>query len=123
MTQLRLNPDGSFARTNGQLTRVEGLESVRQHLQIRLRLIRGEVPTDLSRGMRYVGLMLGKGIAPERREGEVVEVALGTPGVVSVDAISLEIADRVATIVFDGTVSLSDARRRVPLHDRFTVEI
>lgn len=124
MTQIRLDPaTGEIVREAGSSQRVDGLEEVAQHVRVRHRLIRGEVPTNLTLGMRFFGLILGKQVPQEVTESEFVDSAVGTPGVVSVDDISVEIGDdRVGVVTYSGTVELADARRRIPLHDTFTVE-
>lgn len=126
MSQLRTDPStGELVRSGGAFGRVTGGEEIAQHVRTRTRLFRGECPFNLSLGMRYVGVILGKGTPPERVEGEFVEVAIGTPGVVSVDDLVLdtEASTRHASVDWRGTYSLGDLARRIPLHDRFTVEI
>lgn len=124
MTQLRTDPStGELLRTGGSFQRVDGAEEVAQHVRTRQRLFRGECPFNLSLGMRFVGLILAKGVAPERVEGEFIESALGTPGVVAIEDLTLTVSDdRAATVTYSGTIDLGDARRRIPLHDRFTVQ-
>jgi hypothetical protein len=125
VTQLRTHPDtGELVRSAGSFDRIGGADEIAQHVRTRMRLFRGEVPTNLALGMRYVGVVLGKGVPPERVEGEFVEMALGTPGVVQVDRMDLQTDDaRHAVVDFEGTIDLGDARRRIPLHDTFTIGI
>lgn len=124
MSQFQIDPDtGEIVRSGGKMARVSGVQEVAQHLRVRLRLFAGEVPTNLALGMRYVGVILGKGVPPERIEGEFFDMAIGTPGIVSVDRIDLdtEASDRSAVVEFSGTISLPDLRTRIPFHDRFSV--
>lgn len=124
MSQLQVNAStGELVRSGGSFQRVDGAEEIAQHVRIGHRLIRGEIPTNLQLGMRFVGFMLGKGIPPARIEGEFIDDALAKPGVVSIDEISIDVGDdRVATVTYDATISVADARRRIPLHDTFTLE-
>lgn len=115
---------GDLVRTSGSFVRVDGEQEIAQHVRTRLRLFRGECPFNLSLGMRYVGVILGKGTPPERIEGEIIETVIGTPGVVSVDNIKLDTvtSDRQLSVEYDATIDVDDARRRIPLHDKVDVQ-
>lgn len=81
MSMLSLGPgDVDIAMVNGSLVEVTGLEEVRQHLVMRLRLWRGELWYNTFDGVDYENL-----IFPARNVddvlGELRKVALGTPGV------------------------------------------
>jgi len=127
VSQLKTDPaTGRLVREGGAFVRVTGAEEVAQHLATRWRLIRGEVPTDLTRGMLYFGeipAILSKGTDTNLIEGQYIDVALGTPGIVQVDDLegTYDAAERTATISIDATIGLDDARRRVPLHDTFEI--
>ncbi len=72
--------DGDLEFTNGQLVLVEGAEEIRQHIEIRLGLWRGEAFYDVDEGADYRDLVL----PAENRDdmlGELRRVVLGTPGV------------------------------------------
>ena len=116
---------GALVRENGSFVRVGGLEEVAQHVRVRLRLIRGEVPSNLTLGIRYEGFLLVKGTAPEAREQELSDTIAGTPGVLTVDEIAsiLDDATRELVVTFASTIALDDARRRIPLHDRFSISL
>lgn len=126
MSQFQVDAStGALVRENGSFVRLGGAEEIAQHIRVRLRLIRGEVQTNTTLGMRYLGFLLDKATAPERKEGEIIDTILGTPGVLSVDTFSSELneSNRELSVTFDGTGSVDDARRRIPLHDRFTVSL
>lgn len=126
MSQMRVDAStGDLVREGGSFVRVTGLEEVAQHVRVRLRLFAGEVITNLTLGTRYFGLIFEPGTPPERVEGEITSVIIGTPGVVSVDDIDLEVDNetRRGTVDWDGTASLDDARARIPLHDKFSVSL
>lgn len=128
MSQFAVDPQtGALLRENGAFVRISGVQEVRQHLAIRWRLIRGEVPWDLSRGMRYFGsapAIFADGTPIELIENEFQQAALGTPGIVQVSDLraTYDRATRHATIAIDATVELDDLRRRAPLHDSIAVE-
>jgi hypothetical protein len=126
MSQFAVDPStGELVRENGSFVRIDGLAEVAQHVRVRVRLIRGEVPTDLSKGMRWFGLILAKGTPAETVEQEFTDTILGTPGVTSVDEITLltDRATRAASLRFEASVSLGDAQTRIPLHDTFTLPL
>lgn len=116
---------GELIRRNGSFVRVTGAQEVLQHVHIRLRLFRGECLYNETLGVRYFGLVFEPGTPPERVEGEISDQILGTPGVVSVDDLDLEVDTeaRRGEIDWDGTLSLDDAAERIPIHDRFSVTV
>ena len=75
--------DGDLAIVDGELQEVSGVEEVRQHLEMRLKLWRGELFYNVDDGVDYRDL-----IFPARDQAEVLgelrKVAAATPGVTEV---------------------------------------
>ncbi len=100
MRDLALNPaTGDLAIATGRLRLTDvGAESVRQRLQLRLSLWRGEYVLDRAVGIPYLQRILGKGttVAAET----ILRRAVATsPGVRSLDGWSFRVgSDRRATI-------------------------
>lgn len=67
---------------NGQIQMVDGAEAIRQHLETRLALWRGEAFYNIDEGVDYADLVFP---AEDRMTvaGELRRVALGTPGVLT----------------------------------------
>lgn len=53
MSSFKLDQDGDLLVTNNELTLTEGRDAIRQHIQTRLRLFRGEWFLDRSLGVPY----------------------------------------------------------------------
>lgn len=126
MSQMEIDvQSGDLVREGGSFRRVTGYSEIRQHAVVRCRLIRGECRYNETLGVRYFGLVFEPGTPPERVEGELSDTIVGTPGIVSVDDINLEVdgATRVGVLSFDGSMDLGDANTRIPLHDRFAISI
>lgn len=122
---------GEFVRTAGTFVRLsnrtdaESLEEIAQGARVALRVERGEVLLDQTRGVRYAGLVLEKGTPPGRVEGELVDQLLRVAGISQVFEIALtpDYANRTAVVTFDAEGSLGDLRARIPLQDRFTLDL
>lgn len=116
---------GDLVRDSGRFVRVDGLEAVQQHVWIRLQIFREEVRLDQEKGMRFIGLLLAKGTSLAEIEGEISGQILDTPGVETVDDLTLDFdgETRRLTVDFHATVSLEDQRERLPLHDRITLQV
>ena len=123
---------GDLIRENGTSVRVTGKEEIAQHLRVKLRLIQGEIPLDLTKGIRLFsetpgdGAVFAKGTKVEDIGGEYRGEALDTPGIISVDRMDLTQTDeqraaRDLSIEMEGTYSLTDAAERIPFHDKITV--
>lgn len=127
MTMFAVDADtGDRVREGGAFTRVTGETEIAQHVRVRLRLFRNEIPLNLRLGMDYFGLVLVKGTSLEEIEGEFRSQILDTPGMVSVDQLTFDqtdaqVAERELDIDFNGTISVDDLAARIPVHDRFTI--
>lgn len=93
---------------NGDLQIVTGEESIRQDLDVRLRMYQGELRAAPSEGTPwYQGILpygdRDKGYDPDEIELELTNVILSTPGVVEIDReleIDLDETTRTVTISF-----------------------
>lgn len=102
------NPiEGDLRLTNGQLTLVEDLEAIGQHLRVRLRWIRGEWFLDQRTGVPYFDEVFVKGTARSRIESRLRATILGTPGIVSLVSLALTVdtATRAASLAFTARTS------------------
>lgn len=126
MSVFQTDPDtGELIRTAGTFVRVEGIEEILVCARTALRLERGEVLLDQTRGMRYAGLVLEKGTPPSRVEGEFVDQLLRVAGISAVFAVNLtpNYAERTATVDIEVEGSVDDLRARIPIQDRFQIDI
>jgi hypothetical protein len=82
MLSIKPNGDGNpdLEVVDGLVQMVDGAEEIRQHLEIRLRLWRGEVFFNVDEGVDYADLVF-PAEDPNDVLGELRRVALGTPGV------------------------------------------
>lgn len=88
--------DGDIEVVDGLIVMVDGAEELRQHIEIRLGLWRGEVFYNTDEGADYGNLVFP---AENRSDmlGELRRVVLGTPGVT---ACTLEIESETETKIF-----------------------
>lgn len=128
MSQFRVDPStGDLVRVNGSLQRVTGAEEIVQHVRVRMRLFLGECVFRQDLGMFYIGGILEKGFTAEEIAGEYRSAALETPGVVTVDEVTLEQTDeqranRVGVIRWSGSYSETNLAERLPIYDTLTVD-
>ncbi len=115
---------GTFVRLSGR-TDAEAYEEIAQGARVALRLERGEVLLDQTRGVRYAGLVLEKGTPPGRVEGELVDQLLRVSGISQVFEVTLtpDYANRTASVLIDAEGSLGDLRGRIAVQDRFTLDL
>jgi hypothetical protein len=127
MSQIQTDAgSGDLVFEGGSLVRIEGVDEIAQHIRVRLRLLRGEVPERQDLGMPVFDDLLIKGAAYDLITQAIRDTIQGTPGVVSVDAVDLgelDSATRTLPVSFSATVSLGDLAQRLPLHDSITVQL
>ena len=117
------NPvDWDLELTNGQLTFIDSSSAIVQRVRSRLWFFKGEWYQDQRLGVDYFGKVLIK--APDLRQLESMfrKAILGTPGVASVDTLSITIdrPTREATMSFTAT---TDTNQTIELDEQFIVEI
>lgn len=118
---LLLNAAGDLDLSTNDLQLVDGVEAVRQELQIRYRFFLGEWFLDRSQGVPYIRDVLKKAPNEAQVRAMLIEVARTTPGVASVDGIALALdnATRILTVTLDLTADVGGELTYVP----FVVEV
>lgn len=99
----QLNAAGDLDLSTNDVQLVDGVDAVRQELQIRYRFFLGEWFLDPDEGVPYVRDVLKKAPNEAQVRALLIEVARTTPGVASVDNIELDLdsATRVLTVRLD----------------------
>jgi hypothetical protein len=103
MAQLKLDPStGDLAVEAGGFADVDGHDEIRQHLDIRVKVIRGEIAYDTESGVPMIEEVAAKGTAPDRIAAIYRETILETPGVLAIlETPTLELnADRLLELSF-----------------------
>ena len=100
---LLLTTAGDLDVTTNDFQLVDGLEAIRQHLQIRYRFFLGEWFLDPTEGIPYIRDVLKKAPNEAQVRALLSEVATSTPGVVSVDQLELDVdgGERTLTVTID----------------------
>ena len=99
---LLLNAAGDLDLSTNDAQLVDGIEAVRQELQIRYRFFLGEWFLDPTEGVPYIRDVLKKAPNEAQVRAMLAQVAQSTPGVASVDGIELDLDSGTRTL----TVSL-----------------
>lgn len=95
-----LTHDLAFDET-GDAYLITGVPAIAQHVRIRLRFIKGEWYLDQREGTPYVEEIWGQVTEEDRVTAVVRAVLLGTPGIRTIDRISVVFtSDRVAEVSF-----------------------
>lgn len=120
LRDVRLGDDGDLASASATApssATVSGEDAIRQHLQVRLRLIKGECPWDLDLGVDYFGTVLRKGATDSEIATELQRVILGTPGVASLRSLDLarDKASRTLAVAFKVVTDVGLVEALVPL--------
>ncbi len=89
---LNQDSDGDILVTNGNVAFNSGIESIRQHLQIRLRTFAGEWFLNTSVGVPYFDSVFIKNPDLTVLNTVFTKVILDTPGVISLSSLSFEIS-------------------------------
>ena len=102
MSDIRLDQSGDIALEAGQLSLNDGIESIRQHLQVRLRFFLGEWFLDQTVGVPYF-----QNVFVDRPRANVLTTVfkreiLATPGVIELEdfALSIDRATRTLSVSF-----------------------
>lgn len=111
--------DGDLEVVDGVLVMVEGAEMMRQHLEIRLKIFRGEVFYNLLEGVDYIDLVFPFEDASEVG-GEFRRVAMGTPGI---QAVNLKITTAQTYLTVEGRFIGSLAAQNDLVRGEFKVEV
>lgn len=118
---LLLNAAGDLDLSTNDFQLIDGVEAVKQELQIRYRFFLGEWFLDPSEGVPYIRDVLKKAPNEARVRAMLIEVAKTTPGVESVESIDLDLdsANRRLTVSLDLEANVSGTLEYVP----FVVEV
>jgi hypothetical protein len=117
MSVFQVDATGALVRDAGGFVRTEGLDEIRQGVQTRTLLLRGEVPTDLSRGFPWPAL-LSSGTPAELLASRLRTYTDQAPGVVEILELTVtEPDDRAVSIAYRARVSLDDLRRSSVIED------
>ena len=106
---LLLNSAGDLDLSTNDLQLVDGIDAIRQHLQIRYRFFLGEWFLNTDEGVPYVRDVLRKNPNEARVRAILAEVARSTPGVNRVASLTLDLdsALRILTVSIEVEVDLS----------------
>jgi len=118
---LLLDAAGDLDLTTNDLQLVDGVEAIRQELQIRYRFFIGEWFLDPTEGVPYIRDVLKKAPSEAQVRALLSEVARTTPGVESVDNMQLELdsANRHLVVTVDIQARVNGTLVYVP----FVVEV
>lgn len=118
---LKLNAAGDLDLSSNDVELLDGVEAIRQQLQIRYRFFTGEWFLDPDEGVPYIRDVLRKSPNEARVRALLAEVARTTPGVVSVDSIALDLdaSLRQLTVTLDLQAQVDGALTYLP----FVVEV
>lgn len=118
---LLLDTAGDLDLSTNDLQLVDGVEAVRQELQIRYRFFLGEWFLDPNEGVPYIRDVLKKAPNESQVRALLAEVARDTPGVAQVDGIELDLdnATRTLTVTLQLTVDVTGELT----YESFVVEV
>lgn len=97
---LRLDTDGDLLLDNGELELNAGLGSIRQHLAIRLKFFLGEWFLDTGAGVPYFQEVFVDRVNLSAMEAVFKSAITATPGVIELQAFTLDFSGRTLTINF-----------------------
>lgn len=109
---IMLGTDDDLSIVNGDLELTgHGIESIRQAVQIRLRLFRGELFVDQSKGIPYIEEVFTKIQDTGFLRGIFRDTVLRTPGIAEVSSMSIRVdqANRELHVAFRATTEDGDA--------------
>ena len=111
MADLLLNAAGDLDLSTNDLQIVDGVEAIRQELQIRYRFFLGEWFLGEDEGVPYQLDILKKNPNEARVRAVLIEVARTTPGVVEIRRFetSLDRAERQLTVTIEAGVEVNGA--------------
>ncbi len=116
MTDILLTDDGEIDLTNGAASLVSGADATIQRIRLRLRAFVGDWFLDLSFGTPYIGRIFVRYV----NEGDILQifqdVIANTPGVVSVDEITLTLPKkRDRSLRIQARVTVTESVQSLPI--------
>lgn len=94
--------------SNGDFQLTESVDAIRQHLSQRLRTFLGEWFLDTTTGVPYYEKILVKNPIAQVIEETLVTVILGTPGVLELTSLELDLDGATRTLRVDFSVRSTD---------------
>lgn len=118
---LLLDATGDLDLSTNDFQLVDGVEAVRQELQIRFRFFLGEWFLNTAEGVPYIRDVLKKAANEAQVRAMLAEVARSTAGVASVDTVELDLdnATRLLTVTMGLTANVDGELTYLP----FVVEV
>lgn len=125
MSVFQVDADGELVRDRRGFVRISGLEEIAQNCTVYLKLILGEIPTRIDKGIDWLNILAFAVTADQLVQAVIERGVLSRPGVVSVDDVTVDLdgLERTAAIDYRATVSLADLRRRVLVDGRVDVRV
>ena len=113
----------SFARSGGSFVRISGREEIRQGVDVRFRLFRGEAELDTSLGFPYFEDVLGSDHDEAVITAAATDLILGSKGITALDSLLLdyEPGDRGLAIAYEATGTLGELAEDLKI--KSTVEV
>lgn len=121
MADLALDATGDLDLSTNDFTLVEGLEAIRQELQIRYRFFLGEWFLNENEGVPYQNDVLKKNPNEARVRAVMIEVARTTPGVREVTSLELSLDGESRTLSVTVTVG-ADAGEGL-VYEEFIIDV
>lgn len=124
VTRDRVRVNGQFVRLRGR-TEAEIGEEIVQGVRVRLLLFRGEVQLDQKRGVPYLEEVLRAGISPAALVGVFREAILGSPGMVSLEVLTLtfDSPTRVLSVDWEGTGTSEELANDLRIEDTLQLQL
>lgn len=109
VVDIGLDDEGDLALSGGDLALVSGRVAIAQRLAMRFRLWRGEWFADLRAGCDYRSIFV-KGPNMTRIAADLKELIVSTPGVLSLDAFTLDLDRAARRLILSFQVSTEDGQ-------------
>ena len=121
MADLKLTTSGDLDLSSNDLEVLDGIEAIRQELQIRYRFFLNEWFLNRAEGVPYIQDVLKKNPSEARVRAVLAEVALDTPGIEAVQNLELDLdtAERRLTVKIDIAARVDGAL----VYEPFIVEV
>jgi hypothetical protein len=117
---LKLDTTGDLDISDDALHLVDGADAIAQHVQIRLRLFKGEWFLDAEVGLPYYDTVLVKAPDLLAIRSVIRQAILETPGVASLDGFEMEF-DRAARSLAVSFTATTDDGQQLDFSRRFVI--
>lgn len=116
MSSWALGDDGDLVVQNGSLLRVSGRDAIAQDIVCRLRFVRGEWYQNQNDGTPWFEDIFGDGFSEPVARAILSRVVRETPGVVSLDTLTLDQDASTRTLTADIAATTQDGDTLVLQH-------